>query len=193
MDIIAKTTSKKILISGVFASGKSTLVKKLTNRLVFEGIKVNTVGEIPRRCPFALNQNQTTLASAWLIGEQIKAEVEESIGNYDLLICDRAIPDIFSHSIVLKREEKQATLSTIISLAKAWSNTYDLVFWAKADPNLPIETDGVRVPDKKYQFFLEKNIEKAFAMIGISPKLLPQKTEDRIEYVCSKIYELLDK
>jgi hypothetical protein len=178
--IKAESQAFKVLISGAFATGKSTLCRLLVKRVSDAGISAATVGEIPRRCPFALNREQTPLASAWLIGEQIRSEVEASVGTHRLLVCDRGLPDIVSHSIGLELDERNRQLNDVlIAIARTWSKTYDLVFWATVDPDRPIEDDGARVVDKQYQLLLEERIGSAFHSLSLHPLRLPREIEDR--------------
>lgn len=187
---IARTDAKKILISGAFATGKTVLSRLLVDKLRTSGIRARLLSEIPRRCPYALNKHQTTLASAWLIGEQIRAEVEASIGGIDILVCDRGVPDILSHTTVIRNEEPQVPLSTIIAISKAWCSTYDLVFWVKSHPLLPVEPDDIRVPDKDYQALMEQHIAAAFSLLGLNPILLPQNTEERVKRIFAEVTSL---
>lgn len=188
---IARTSAYKILISGAFGTGKSTLVKLAVAALRQAGVPTSVLGETPRRCPFALNHEQTTLASAWLIGEQMRAEVEASIKAGGILICDRGIPDILSHTTPIQSEEPQAPLKVIEEISASWATTYDLVFWAKLDPDLPIEPDNLRLSDKEYQALLEGHIEKAFVTLGLKPVVLPRSDSDRVTVVLRETLRLI--
>jgi predicted ATPase len=190
---IARSSSKKILISGAFGTGKSTLVRLACAALRGTGIEVSALGETPRKCPYALNYDQTTLASAWLIGEQIRAEVEALISSAGVLICDRGIPDIVSHTTSLTTEEPQAPLDVITALGSGWAKTYDLVFWAKLDPTLPIEADELRLPDKNYQAFLEAHIGRAFEALQLNPVVLPRANEERVDTVVREALKLFSR
>jgi hypothetical protein len=185
--VIARTSCVKVLVTGAFATGKTTLSKLIKAELSGLGERVALLSEIPRRCRFALNREQTTLASAWLIGEQIRSEVEESIGDINYLICDRGIPDILSHTTAIIGEEPQAPFSTILAISKAWSTTYNYIYWTKSNPILPIEADGFRIVSKDYQFTLEKHLENAFALLGLVPTILPMETQDRVAFALDEL------
>ncbi len=189
----ALSTAKKILVSGAFATGKTTLCNRVADRLVSEGRSVTILSETPRRCPFALNKDQTPLASAWLLGEQIRSEVEVVVSEPELVICDRGIPDIVSHTTILEvaGRRDQDLKTSLLDLARSWCRTYDIVFWALLDPHEQIESDGVRVADKRYQEFLEASIEEAFRLLSLSPLILPGANAERVEAMRKSIEELI--
>lgn len=191
----AESMVVKVLISGAFASGKTTLCKCLRGCLDSMGLKVNLTSETPRSCPFALNKQQTVFASAWLMGEQIRAEVEASVGNVAVVICDRGIPDIFSHTRVLSLESHQEKVifQVLKEIATAWSKTYDLILWAGSDPEREIVADEIRVTSKEYQNEMEISIQKTFSELKIKPIKLPSETEDRVIVSKKEIQKVLNK
>ena len=191
----AVSSALKILIAGTYATGKTTLAKRLRDELDTLGINTELISGVPRYCPYALNTQQTVFASAWIMGEQIRAEIEASVGNIKVLICDRGIPDFFSHTKVLSFEsEKEEKLFGIIQeIASSWSRTYDLVFWAHLDPNREIEADEIRVTQKEYQMKMEFSIRETFDILHITPTVLPNNLDDRVEIIKTEVCRVLDK
>ena len=181
----------KALVSGAFATGKTTLVRGLVNRFCQERINAVEIVDCARKCPFPLNRDQTLIASAWLIGEQIRSETAATRTNPHVILCDRGVPDILSHTFQNRpHQERQSTLLNIIQdLALAWSKTYDLVFWATIDPKNPIQEDELRITDKQYQADLQHSLRKAFSALRIAPVKLPRKTEDRIDTIIKRVVE----
>ena len=188
----AVANAVKILVTGAYATGKTTLCRLLLARAEAEGIPMAFVTEIPRRCPFALNKDQTTLTSSWLVAEQVRTEIEEGVKS-GVLLCDRGIPDILSHTIVLDLTARrdQHLWEGLLAFGEKWCNTYDAILWARVDPNRQIECDGVRLGEREYQIKLERAIERVFGLLGIEPAELPQETPERVEACFRVVRDLL--
>lgn len=191
---IALSSAKKILVAGAFATGKTTLAKRLLTVLAQEGIAGALVSDVARRSPFALNRDQTPIATAWMIGEQIRSESKAMVGRRPLVVCDRGMPDFISHTIVLDMATAGDRILTesLIELARAWGRSYDAVFWAKMDPGRAIDpAGGLRIVDKVYQGQLERAIENSFALLKMNPIVLPQETDERVRVVAAHVLQAL--
>ncbi len=165
----------KVAISGAFSTGKTTLVTALTRDLELQGLKVSSVDDVARDAPMPLHRDQTPHASAWLIGTQIARESEASRQHANLVLCDRAVFDVLSHTLIIRpnsRAEKQL-LSDIWALGKAWAGTYDLVLTTTIDESLPPIADGLRVADESYRRLLDDSLETTFERLDIAPEVLP--------------------
>ena len=189
---IAIACAAKVLITGAYATGKTTLCQMLMDEMSRESIPNKLVTEVPRRCPFALNRDQTPLASVWLVCEQIRSEIESSVDTA-VLLCDRGLPDILSHTLVLdlSAPDNQALWQGLLALGQRWCATYDVVLWVRIDPARQIERDEIRVVDRTYQSQLERAIQDVFRLLGIHPIELPQETSDRAVACLSIIRDLL--
>lgn len=191
----ATSSALKILIAGAYATGKTTLSTHLYEDFNSMDINTGLVSGIPRNCPFVLNTQQTVFASVWLVGEQMRAEIEASVGNVKVLICDRGIPDFFSHTRVLplKSDKERKLFGIIQEISTNWSQTYDIVFWAHLDLNREIEADEIRVAQKEYQILMESSIRETFDTLHIVPVSLPSNLDDRIKIVKVEVCKILDK
>lgn len=188
----AISNANKILITGAFATGKSTLCEMLEKEFRLLGLSSSLLSGVPRNSPFALNKKQTHLASSWLVGEQIRLEVFHSTKAKNILICDRGIPDIISHTIILKTDKRDEKLFKILlKIAKEWSKTYDLIFWAKLNLKFAIPKDGIRIPKKKYQIELEDSIKKTFRLLDIDYIEMPSDTVERKKFVIEKVKKII--
>lgn len=190
---VARSRAVKILVTGAYGTGKTTLVLELVDAMTREGLRVAHVDEIPRRCPYALNQDQTPLASAWLIGEQIRCEVEAATVDVDVVICDRGLPDFISHTTLLRPAEDRERLmiASLVEVARAWSRTYELAFWATIDRNRRIQADGMRIDDPRYQAYLQEEIARAYEKLSIPVHELPRELGDRTIFVMRAIRDIL--
>ena len=185
-------SGRKILVSGEYSAGKTTLCRALREDMEKAGTTLEIVGEIPRRCPYALNRRQTHLATGWLFGEQIKSEVEACAANVDIVICDRGLPDYFSHTrtIAPNNKNEETLFRTLKDIAQGWSQTYDLVFWARHDPSAGISGEGVRVVDKSYQKLMQESIRATFSELGLVARELPPSTEERVAFIMHAMEEM---
>jgi GTPase SAR1 family protein len=194
-NVVARSRAAKILVTGAYGTGKSTLVRHLVRELSQSGTSVARVDEVPRRCPYALNRDQTPLASAWLIGEQIRCEVEAATADVDVVICDRGMPDFISHTTPLRPQGEQDVflIASVIDVARAWSRTYQLAFWASIDPGRPIEADGMRVVDRDYQQMLEREIVRTYGALGVRVRELPRELNDRVRFAVDAVRDILQR
>ncbi|MGI2047910.1 AAA family ATPase [Shewanella sp. 08P_2] len=149
---------KKILVTGVFASGKTSLISLLKSKLENDGKKVAIFSEVARDCPFNLNLKQNTLSTSWLIMRQIKNEIALIDENYDFAIFDRGIPDIIAHTryTLNSSMEDKWLYDEMEMLGKVSLNNFHHVFLSKRSDMFRIEVDGMRVDDITYQKSLEE-------------------------------------
>jgi predicted ATPase len=178
----------KILISGTFSTGKTTLARAVTRDLREHRAKVSLISETARYCPYPLNKNQTFETSLWLMTEQMRREIEMTIEKPSIIICDRGIPDILSHALTIpiRSEQDFSTLKTMKTIMSSWAPTYDRVYWAKIDHEYNIIRDELRISDDVYQLQLEETIKKVFEELNINPTVLPTIILDRINKIMSE-------
>ena len=175
---------RKILITGAYCTGKSTLISTLAAQMEAAGFRSRVVGDVARTCPLPLNREQTVGASAWLIGEQIRAEAEASSGEADVVLCDRGIPDILSHTAryPASTPSDQLYADVCLQIGMAWSRTYDLVFWSRIDESRSIMPDGLRVVDEIYRRDLERSLEEVLKMLSLKSLVLPNNDVERVSF-----------
>lgn len=183
----------KVLVSGAFATGKTTLVKRMASSFESRGTRVLKTKDVARSCPFPLNKGQNPGVSMWLVGEQIRQEVSACLRGAELVICDRGMPDILSHTMVLDvrtpTDELYASLTT--QMARLWVPTYDVILWATIDETREIVADRLREVDREYQRLLEDAIANVFDQLLITPVILPKSFDSRMELAGKTIEEIL--
>ena len=179
----------KILVTGAFSTGKTTLLAETTRALTTQRFKVHLVNDVARNCPYPLNRQQTLPVSIWLLAEQVRCEAAPLIeGNYDVLLCDRGVPDIVSHTLALSEKTTNARLNSIfMDFARIWSRTYDWVLWSKRDPSLPIGEDGLRVNDSHYQELMERSLLNALDLLNLNFDTLPPGQQERCTLLTSRL------
>lgn len=124
--------------------------------------------ETARTIDLPLNRRQNGELSALLIGAQIATE-RTLVKLCEILICDRGIPDIWSHNLAVKGRGAEITSHEIEELSRGWSKSYDLVIQSVSDDNVPIPPDGVRVVDKSYRKKLEAFHREAMKLLEVTP------------------------
>jgi predicted ATPase len=179
----------KILITGAFSTGKTTLVSEVRVESARQGLEIATVGDVARSCPLPLNREQTLLSSLWLLGTQVANEsLTQSKQPSIAVICDRGVPDIVSHTVeVAPCTSSQHYLSIFVSMAKSWAQTYDRILWARPDPAFGIESDGLRIVDSSYRRALDLRMPAVFQSLGVHSQELPPNLEDRVEMMLQLI------
>ena len=129
------------------------------------------------------------------LAEQIRSEVEAVVNEPRLVICDRGVPDIISHTIVLDLQDpqEQELARDMVAIGKSWSRTYDLVLWSLLDEDRSIESDEIRKPNKDYQRELEAAIAQAFTLLDLAPMKLPRSLDARLAYAASMIHKMIGR
>lgn len=148
---------KKILITGVFGTGKTTLINMIENRLKTLNKNVKVISEVARECPFKLNHEQNTFSTSWLIMRQMENELKYANENYDFIIYDRGLPDIIAHTKIVLRNDKNDLLfyKKLEDLGKVSLDNFDYIFLSKRSDKYIIQEDEIRVDDIDYQKILE--------------------------------------
>ena len=172
----------KILITGAFSTGKTTLVNHVASACRAQGIPIRVVADTARASPLPLNRQQTLFTSLWLFGSQVAAEsLAASEAPCRAVLCDRGIPDIVSHTPLIHwYGEGEGNPLALVTMARAWARTYDRVLWARPDPAWDIAPDGVRVVDRSYQNELDSVMPKVFDFLGLTAEELPQDPAERL-------------
>src|SRR5438046_1871174 len=102
----------KVVVTGAYSTGKTTLVDVLAGALARDGISREVLPDISRRCPMPLNTSQTDDTTLWLIGSQVSGEVAAAATGAEVILCDRGIPDILSHhlEVLARRPERRVEM-----------------------------------------------------------------------------------
>ncbi|WP_164773746.1 AAA family ATPase, partial [Mesorhizobium sp. M7A.F.Ca.CA.004.01.1.1] len=182
----------KILICGAFSAGKTETVLATKTLLETNGHKVSLVEEVARKAPFALNKSQDFETTSWLYCQQICSEIEASKDGAAITICDRGIPDIFSHFLdtMEKASKPGPFLDALFPALKQWCSTYGKVFFCPVDHGIPVQVDSLRVADPAYRLKMENHSLEALEMLDVQYVGLSFEKEHRANAIYQSIANL---
>lgn len=147
----------KILVTGVFASGKTSFIYLLKKELEKNKKKVALFSEVARECPLKLNHEQNIISTSWLVMRQIENEMIKPDADYDFIVYDRGIPDIVAHARLSeeKNDDYNLFLNQLERLGKESLKHFDFIFLSKRSDSMSIVIDSIRIDDSAYQRELE--------------------------------------
>lgn len=145
----------KVIVTGAFSTGKTSLVASLADALISSGLTVATVPDAARNCPVPLNSDQTDAASLWLLTTQISREIAAALGPEQVLVCDRGVPDVLAHSLEVQGRDGAGKFKLLDRFLDSWLETYDLILFSRVDEAVPILPDGLRAEDAAYRTMLD--------------------------------------
>lgn len=170
----------KVLVTGTFSTGKSTLIECLASNVRVR-CSVAVIPDVARQCPFTLNREQEEEGTLWLLTKQVSNELETSRNRPDVILCDRGIPDILAH---LEEARARGAAGARLDLLKPflieWCRTYELVFVSKIDPRIAIIRDHVRVPDHEFRARMEAFSNTILAEFTPHARTLAESPAERI-------------
>ncbi len=142
--------SYKVLFSGTFETGKTTLLER------FIGNKsIETISEVPR--DLLLNNSKLKLQANFqdmIFAEQVKRESEAEKVGKPVIICDRDILDIIAYSEVLKHKVKQEWVDHI-------KDRYDfVVLFGTTDIPHPLRKYDLEIDVVEYRSNVDKKIRE---------------------------------
>lgn len=178
----------KILITGAYSTGKSTLIADVSKSLEASGIPVLVLSDSSREIDFPLNRDQGHDTTLWLLSWQISKErLSKSLGaSYRVVFCDRGVPDILAHNLEASRRGQELQSEVALHAATDWCSSYDLSFLSTIDETIPVQEDGVRVADPSYRHLMGKFAIQTAAYLETC-QTLPLLLEDRVTFVRSRI------
>lgn len=177
---------KRIVITGVFASGKTTLIIKLKEKLEKLGKSVLVINEAARECPFVLNKKQNLMSTFWLVMKQIEMEISLENMDYDFILYDRGLPDIIAHTkftLSEKSKDEQIIYQKLEELGMSSLQRFDHILLSMRSDEFIIQEDGMRVDDVAYQKQLEKIHINYLNKSKIQYVPLQDKNDDRIAQI----------
>jgi nicotinamide riboside kinase len=183
----------KILITGAYSTGKSTLIAEVAKLLEANGLSALVLSDSSREISFPLNRDQGHDTTLWLLSWQISKErLSKSLGEaYKVVICDRGIPDILAHNLEAGSRGQGLKSDLAVEAAMNWCLSYDLSFLSTIDEQIPVKEDGVRVADADFRHQMGAfATETARYLKGYFT--LPLALEDRIAFVSSHLLDKLD-
>lgn len=174
----------KIALVGTHGVGKTTLCFELAARLKRRDLDVEMVREVARRCPLPINRETSAQAQAWILHEQMAAEIEAAAA-HEVVICDRSVLDNYCY--LLYAEGPQAAWEPLLA---AWLPTYDLLV------KVPLWTrprwDGVRDTDATFQRDIDALLDRELAARHVDPLRLPlHRQQEWGELVMERLEPLL--
>jgi predicted ATPase len=192
----SKEQGLKILLTGAYSTGKTTLAAALVQAVAELGIKASIRPDPARDCPLPLNTDQSFDASHWMVGSVLAGDALFSRGGSAVLICDRGLPDILSHTYGIAADvQDQASafgVNPLTRLCADWLRTYDFVFRTKIDLEMPIVEDGLRVADRNYQLQMDSMLTRALGSTGAAYSWLPPTLPDRVNMIMGAISSNLE-
>jgi nicotinamide riboside kinase len=169
----------KILITGTFCSGKTTLAKHLTNQVpgsIFIEEPIRRLSEV-----FSIEQLSNVASRHYLLVRQIFEEkLAEKSGK--IVICDAGIESNLAHSKLMGFDTSDQ-LSVIQQLKH---NPYDTVFFCEYN-DVPIYSDGFRFESNVLREELSVMVIKTLTALNYSFVRLYGNEEVRYQRVLSFI------
>ncbi len=145
------------VISGAHGSGKSTLVKRVSDHLKETGVPFVSVSEVARLCPYPVGEKSTSLAQQWILYHQAFTEI--ILGQLRLpVILDRCVVDHYSYYIHWNAGPE--------IFLESFLDRYQRVFKLPARREFLV-SDGLRPIDIEYQRKIDRVIT---AMYGKSDR-----------------------
>lgn len=169
----------KVIVSGAYSTGKTTLVESLSAELRNVGLTVTALPDVARGCPMPLNQAQTNDASLWLIGMQLARETEAVAAGPAIVLCDRGIPDILSHLDEAASRGGMGSVGLMRPFLDRWLESYDLILYAQLNESTPIEPDGVRLEDHDFRTLMAGLAQRIVAPLADRTVVLPSDKDAR--------------
>lgn len=129
----------KIGITGTNNTGKTTLSYDLAGTLRAAQYKAEISHESVRCCPLGTKTEASVCSQIWILGNQIKSEVELST-NEDIVICDKTAIDTFCYGLWAYNKnpnvQNRNELECLKSLAIEWTKTYNVIFYLPPVKNI---------------------------------------------------------
>lgn len=180
----------KVIVTGAFSTGKTSLVDALSSDLIAWGLTVAKVPDVARDCALPLNEDQTEEATLWLLTTQIAHEVEAAFGPEMVMLCDRGVPDVLAHYLDLGSSNKAEWADLLKPFLDSWLSTYDLILFSRIDETIPIASDGLRTEDSAYRTRLDQLADRVlFGLANVDE--LPSDSAQRLRYAREAIVRSL--
>lgn len=160
---------KKIAFSGSHGTGKSTICYQHCYNLKVKAKnkEIGILSEIPRKCPFPINQSGTIKTQLWIFSTHLKEEMEkEKI--YDILVCDRTVVDYLAYCYFIDKQ----LYEYLFNLCKLHINTYAKIYFKTIKKNNYFYDDGVRDMDSEYRQNIENKMLDDYYKLNITLEMI---------------------
>jgi predicted ATPase len=103
----------------------------------------------------------------------------------EIVICDRSLPDILSHTKFIFTETKEDDLLKRImeQVTYVWLSSFDYIFYAQLSEELQIESDDIREVDRNFQEKLQSCHQEILKKSECRFHYLPTSIPDRVEFI----------
>lgn len=162
----------KILISGTFCSGKSTLALDLAQKIQHSHVIPEPIRDLAKI--FSHDELLHKEVRDYLFVRQIYEE-KNAFTETGVLICDAGIESNIAHNRLFKFGNK-----TLKDVEKFKLEKYDLVFICDFS-EVPIVNDGFRMTEPEIRQNLSDTIIEVLNELSYSPIVLKGSRTDRVE------------
>lgn len=170
-----------VAVDGTSASGKTTLVHALTAHYRSRGVLVACTGEPARTSPFIEEivlhgKGEFDLATEVdLFGAQLSATLRAA-RHQELLVCDKTVVNVLAYArLMLAEGPVTAVLDAMAAFCRAWSPTYDAVFYLP-DAH-PGAADPLRAKVNHLQDRTDTVLRSTYEDVGVPLRVLPAGLE----------------
>ena len=154
----------KVALCGAHGTGKTAAVRALAERLRREHpkIKVATVTEVARDCPWSLNEKTVPEAQKWIFHRQIASELEAAATGAEIILCDRSVLDNLAYAFVQWKEAEGKSPwnwppAYLRLFTDWWEASYDRLWFFQPGAQ-PLEGDGFRSVNPDFQARVQEQI-----------------------------------
>jgi len=152
---------KTIAIIGTHGTGKTTFSFLAAAHLKTQGHNVKIIQEVARSCPYPINESMSKEAALWIYHEHSRKELE-AIQKHDIIISDRSSYDSFIYAKYFNLFTRDMTLLEHAAFQHLSQFYHKIIL---VSPDLPIEDDGIRSVDQKFQISIHEIFKETLANI----------------------------
>lgn len=141
----------KIAFSGVQGTGKTSLIKTISQLLTKYNRSVYVVREIARECPYPINEDSTIRSQRWIWAEHQRSELDATGSRCEIILCDRSIMDnlCYYRRLLDYQGLNDDIFDTLVKMSMLWMKTYDEVLFFPINEKLLV-SDDKRSDDKEF-------------------------------------------
>jgi len=147
----------KIAFSGVHGTGKTSLIKTVSQLLIKYNKSVYVVREVARECPYPINEESTVRSQRWLWSEHQKSELEAVGSGCEIILCDRSLMDnLCYYKRLLKYQGLNDDIfDTLVKMTALWMKTYNEVLFFPINEKLLV-ADDKRSDSKEFAMVIDE-------------------------------------
>lgn len=185
-----------IAIDGTHVSGKTTLIHALTAHYRRQGINVAAMNEPARSSPFmeeiVIHRRGTfdLAAEVDVFAAHLQYQLRTA-RNHQLLIADKTIVNVLAYARMLLNITPGTIDATVLdaieTFCRAWTPTYDLVFYTHDHYSQP--SDGFRAKVAGLQDTAATTLRELYRQLDVAVLDVPlgYETDQRVEWVAGQV------